>query len=331
MTGRPEKPIDPLGGSVAQFAMLLRRLRQQMGAPSYRSMASKSFYSVAALSVAAGGTRFPSWECTEAYVRACGVDSDDRIAHWKKVWATFHRQIQDEKRARKEAAQAFAANLEETDVPVHVLGPPAPLPVPGEQYMYTDRVRYVDADPAEVETLEEFLTALDQMRVEKGFSLRQVAERARKVKLPGTDVSGGLSRSQLHDMLNGRAPLRKRHVLAFLMACEVSQDRIPAWIARLYQLHDHDRRVRAALAALKTRPDEDLPVTINRRTGKARRDGRALNEGPAVVNISPEVPAAETDTKSVPRGKHRQARGWTGLFRRAALGLADEEDHLSHS
>ncbi|MEV5819004.1 helix-turn-helix domain-containing protein [Micromonospora haikouensis] len=327
MTGRPEKPLDLSSGPVAQFAHSLRRLRQQAGGPSYRTLASRTRYSMAALSVAAGGTRFPTWECVEAYIRACGVGDDDLVHHWRRRWSAVDKHVRVQRRAARLAAKVTARTslLEVPEVPVGPMVRRAPLPAL--------EVRYVDADPAAVVTLEEFLTALDQMRVEKGLSLRQVAERSRRTSLPGTDVSGGLTRSQLHEMLNGRAPLRARHVLAYLLACGIPQARAGAWLARLYHLQEQDRRARSALAALKAPPGDAAAVPGSRQAGRVRRQPPAEDSRPpadrgdragARTPARSATPSAEATVEPPPRGRHREAGRWTGLLRRVLGGTVYE-------
>ncbi|WP_330441339.1 hypothetical protein OHB44_33400 (plasmid) [Micromonospora sp. NBC_00821] len=292
--GRPEKPLDPAAGPVAQFAYSLRRLRHEVGSPSYRTLASRTYYSVSTLSIAASGGRFPSWACAEAYIRACGVSGDD-IVHWHRRWSAVNEHVRAQRRAQRRAAKSrpAVAALEAADVP---LVSPAPLPVL--------ELRYIDADPAMVATLEEFLTALDQMRIEKGLSLRQIAERSRLTTLPGTTAPGRLSRSQLHEMLNGKVPLRHWQVRAYLLACGVPQARAFAWLIRLDQLADHDRRARAALAALKANSTEAIPTT-------------------AVVSASPnktENVGIEETVEPGQRGKHRRSKRWTTFIRRVLIG-----------
>lgn len=313
MTGRPEKPLDPSTGPVAHFAYYLRLVRKKAGSPTYRTMASRTHYSVTALSIAAGGSRFPSWGCTEAYIRACGVPDED-VARWKRRWATFNEQVRAERlavktqaKARAEAeAEAHKLSMEATTEIQATVVNQASLPVLG--------VRYVDADPAEVATVEEFLIALDQMRVERGLSLRQIAERSRRTTLPGTEVSGSLSRSQLHDMLNGRAPLRNRHVLTYLLVCGVSQDRAAEWLARLYKLNDQERRARAALAALQSRPHETITMTsTTTRTATIAEVPQTLAEAP---------PASENPET---RGRHRRTNPLAKLLRLRLGGTARSE------
>ncbi|MCS7475795.1 hypothetical protein ACFFQW_24665 [Umezawaea endophytica] len=80
--GRRERSIDPDSGPVQRFAWELRRLREQAGSPSYRSLAQRAHYSATALSEAAGGEHLPSLAVALAYVRACGGD----VAEWEERW-----------------------------------------------------------------------------------------------------------------------------------------------------------------------------------------------------------------------------------------------------
>lgn len=80
--GRSERPVDPRGGPLAEFASDLRALRRGAGSPTYRTMARQTHFSVTALSQAAAGTRLPSLAVTLAYVEACGGDS----AQWRQRW-----------------------------------------------------------------------------------------------------------------------------------------------------------------------------------------------------------------------------------------------------
>ncbi|WP_381155622.1 cytochrome D1 domain-containing protein [Streptomyces iranensis] len=83
--GRPEKPIDPQDGPVARFAYELRKLRDEAGAPGYRSMARRTGYSATTLSQAAGGERLPTLPVALAYVRACHGDVEEWRHRWKQV------------------------------------------------------------------------------------------------------------------------------------------------------------------------------------------------------------------------------------------------------
>ena len=84
---RPERPLDDLGGPVAQLAAELRKLRDKAGKPGYRQMAARVNYSVATLSAAASGRRLPTLEVTLAYVAACDGD----VVEWERRWREADR------------------------------------------------------------------------------------------------------------------------------------------------------------------------------------------------------------------------------------------------
>ncbi|NQE67376.1 hypothetical protein NG2371_01828 [Nocardia gamkensis] len=82
---RKERPLDPSAGPIQAFAADLRRLRAQAGSPKYLQMARLTGRSRTALSEAAGGDHVPTWETTEAFVKACGGDIGTWLAKWERV------------------------------------------------------------------------------------------------------------------------------------------------------------------------------------------------------------------------------------------------------
>lgn len=70
------------------FAEQLRTLRIAVGKPSFRKMAGRSGrISHTTLHEAAAGTRFPSWETTREFVRACDADE----VQWRRRWEDAQR------------------------------------------------------------------------------------------------------------------------------------------------------------------------------------------------------------------------------------------------
>ena len=92
---RKEKPVDPAGGPLADFARDLRELRARAGNLSYRVMAKRAGYAASTLSVAASGTMLPSIEVTLAYVQVCGGDADAWRARWHRLAAQLSHQVND--------------------------------------------------------------------------------------------------------------------------------------------------------------------------------------------------------------------------------------------
>ncbi|MFG1867649.1 NBR1-Ig-like domain-containing protein [Micromonospora arborensis] len=73
-----------------RFAEQLRTLRTTVGNPSFRKMAGRSGrISHTTLHEAAAGTRFPSWETTREFVRACEADE----VQWRREWEAAQRQV----------------------------------------------------------------------------------------------------------------------------------------------------------------------------------------------------------------------------------------------
>ena len=74
--------------AAVRFAGELRALRAAIGDPSFRKMAGRSGrISHTTLHEAAAGTRFPSWETTREFVRACDADE----AEWRLRWEDAQR------------------------------------------------------------------------------------------------------------------------------------------------------------------------------------------------------------------------------------------------
>ncbi|MFC5926491.1 NBR1-Ig-like domain-containing protein [Micromonospora vulcania] len=73
-----------------RFAEQLRALRTSVGDPSFRKMAGRSGrISHTTLHEAAAGTRFPSWETTREFVRACEADE----VQWRRRWEDAQRAV----------------------------------------------------------------------------------------------------------------------------------------------------------------------------------------------------------------------------------------------
>jgi hypothetical protein len=92
--GRKENPIQDTG-PVGQFATRLRERREKViPRPGYRGLAKLCHYSHSVLAEAAAGEKLPTWEVTEAYVRACGAD-DEEAGNWHAYWLETRQAVQD--------------------------------------------------------------------------------------------------------------------------------------------------------------------------------------------------------------------------------------------
>jgi hypothetical protein len=76
---RSESPIT-WDGPAADLARELRRLRDEAGKPTYRTMARTIRFSSTVLCDAAAGRTRPSQEVARAFARACGADADTLAA-----------------------------------------------------------------------------------------------------------------------------------------------------------------------------------------------------------------------------------------------------------
>jgi Ig-like domain from next to BRCA1 gene/Helix-turn-helix domain len=76
----------PGSDPASAFMTALRELREEAGNPSFRKMAQLSgCVSHTTLHEAATGARFPSWETTREFVKACGADPEPWLARWKQA------------------------------------------------------------------------------------------------------------------------------------------------------------------------------------------------------------------------------------------------------
>ena len=89
--GRPEKPLSTADGPIAQIASDLRQMRAAADL-TYRDMGEKAHYSHTSLSRAAKGERLPTWETTQAFVRACGA-TDEEVHEWRRRWVSARAQL----------------------------------------------------------------------------------------------------------------------------------------------------------------------------------------------------------------------------------------------
>ncbi|MEV5958229.1 helix-turn-helix domain-containing protein [Streptomyces sp. NPDC051987] len=96
LMGRQETPLDPGRGPVERFAFELRKLRQEAGGVTYRTMARGCGYSVSTLSRAAAGEQLPSLPVVLAYVVACGGDTDEWERRWQAAVEEIARTAADE-------------------------------------------------------------------------------------------------------------------------------------------------------------------------------------------------------------------------------------------
>ncbi|MDG4766024.1 DUF2690 domain-containing protein [Solwaraspora sp. WMMD406] len=87
--GRPERQLNDSAGPIPAFAAELRALRDCAGRPKYAALSRRTGRSQTALSEAAGGRRFPTWETVAAFVEGCDGD----LEYWRVRWQQTANQV----------------------------------------------------------------------------------------------------------------------------------------------------------------------------------------------------------------------------------------------
>lgn len=137
--GRQEGDINPADGPVAEFAIALRRLREQCGRPTYRQLATLSAkvgspYSDTTFSTAARGHTAPSRAVVMAYVRAClayAKADEQKIAGAVEEWDTRWKAL-EAKLAPAQTSQPSVATASAAPEPDRPSTPTADAPEPGQ-------------------------------------------------------------------------------------------------------------------------------------------------------------------------------------------------------
>ena len=102
------------GITAEAFAEQLRALRAAVGDPSFRKMAGRSGrISHTTLHEAAAGTRFPSWETTREFVRACEADE----VQWRRRWEDAQRPVTVDAVPHEDPAPVITDPPGEVDAP----------------------------------------------------------------------------------------------------------------------------------------------------------------------------------------------------------------------
>ncbi|WP_217206994.1 WD40 repeat domain-containing protein [Streptomyces sp. AC550_RSS872] len=199
---RPENPIDPHAGPLADFAAGLRRLRNDAGL-TYRELSRRAHTSASALSQAASGHKAPSWEVTAAFVQACGGDLDA----WRKRWGEVGARATTAPDLPAPTKDARGAGGSAGGVGVEL--PPGEAPT-----------------LSAVMSVQDFHAALKTQRLRAGGpSLRELESSAQR-------QGHVLRRSTLSDTLGRTSRLPPlEFVDAYLSACKVAVSELADWHA----------------------------------------------------------------------------------------------------
>ena len=101
--GRPEVPLDPSAGPLAEFAHELRGLRQRKGF-TYRQLADATGLAVSTLRTAGSGTQIPTWRVTSAIVGACDGEEQRIRILWERALTAAGRPVPDQERVIPDTA-----------------------------------------------------------------------------------------------------------------------------------------------------------------------------------------------------------------------------------
>src|SRR5262245_56156980 len=116
--GRRHKEIHGFT-PVARWARLLRAELQRAGTPTRREMEKRVHHSASTISAVDKGLALPTWEKSEAYLRACDVPEAD-LPGWRQRHAAF---LADEARLHPPVDRLYTRD----DLRLAVLGLAQPL------------------------------------------------------------------------------------------------------------------------------------------------------------------------------------------------------------
>ena len=306
MMARPEKPITA-DGPAATFATKMRRARYAAGNPKYRAMAARSGYSHTALSQAARGERLPSWECVQAYLRACGVTDEAEFKEWQGDWESTRRAVQlrrateigvHDRGGRPETPAAPASpistlpNFGQSALPVPARAAMTLLTTPAVWHDITDSAtdrpvssKFPAPSPSNLTTVAELVMALNEAVTARGQTLRELYGRIVTSTLPKLAHETGAGARDVRDALTGRRPPTQRVILRVVDACGGTEEDKAAWVLAYQHVYTLERRARTKLDELKQQvqaedqvaspaapPDPD-PPTATRNSGVHRASG----------------------------------------------------------
>ncbi|MGW8988324.1 helix-turn-helix domain-containing protein [Streptomyces zhihengii] len=281
--GRPQKPIaadaDP---RVAALAEALRSLRQRAGL-SLRELAAHTHYSAATLSNAASGRNLPHWGLVQVYARGCSASAND-VQRLRLLWESASAAKEDRtgtsatprsatpesdtprhwlgRRPPSVPTELSFADVVSPDKPAHqpTAPPPRLAPAQGRRPAPAPQRELPPHDPGDslpglvrqarrmstsahpglelCTTPKHFIDLMENLRQTSGLSLRDLSNRC---KHRGYAVS----KSTLHDLLNGRELPSTEVLHAFLHATGSDPDDWMTW---------HQTRTRLKIAQLLNDP-----------------------------------------------------------------------------
>ncbi|MEV3938728.1 helix-turn-helix domain-containing protein [Glycomyces sp. NPDC049804] len=200
------EPVSPSGGAgpLADFQAALRALRERAGNPSFRQMATRVARHYSTLARVEVPGRIPPRDAVLAYVEACRGDVT--------LWSRQYRDLR----------AALRTGQKVTFLP----DSGADRPSPERRQANFERPVGPSADAARA-----FAKEMRVLRLHKGWTLVQVAERSRELVEEGR-ISRPVSVSSVSDLCNpelGRIP-RRATVEAFLHVLDLPAELVTYWL-----------------------------------------------------------------------------------------------------
>lgn len=263
--GRRSNPIEDQG-PLGKFAQRLRDRRPP--GLTYRVMGEKVHFSYSKLADAAAGKVFPTWEATEAYVRACGAD-DEEIKQWRADWQETRNALVNMHRTLSDLGVVVPPRFTAGSGAGGRLRPVQPENAEGDAWR---------PDPAAVKTFEDLAFQLQKLKIAAGApSLRTLSA---MMTNPPEDLPRGWmvygSVSTLSEVFNGtRNPtFEMLRYIVFTLLRQVRRHHTGPWTELSHWLeawnlakYNHTRpditRRRRVGPVVLIRPDQVLKPTVD--------------------------------------------------------------------
>ncbi len=275
MIGRAENPLPTTPSALCELAARLREIRTGAGSPVYRTMAKTGLMTASALSQAAGGHKYPTWECVEAYLRGCHANAltvDTVRTLWEAAEA--------EKNLKKKAKQA-AADQPEQGTPQPLLAEHLSLDEPEWPGALPPMLSPADG-PRRLSDFNDLADVLRTIMERAGLTAREVIARSEQRAAAGPDGVKKivLKKTTVYNVLNGTVTASETFTRGFLQACDLPTAQINAWIHNHQALQRQQQHAVSALKALRTGlfPD-DTTVTIEIPASSDEADRNAIDAG----------------------------------------------------
>jgi hypothetical protein len=247
MAGRIPNPLPTEPSALRDLAERLREVREAAGGLTYRDMAKTGLMTASALSQAASGLKYPTWECVEAFLRGCDADRLT-IGNIKPLWEAAEM----EKKARKAGITdgvlgVRAGSGAQVEVMTAALADRMSMPV-------SDPAGPVAVDePRPVKDYQELTTVLREIMQAAGLTVAEVLRRSRF--LTAADGEGevvALRKTTVYDTFKNKTRPSESFIRAFLTSCGTHPAKVEGWVNVYRKLRREEKLVESALKTLQT-------------------------------------------------------------------------------